>query len=244
MARGFTDAADNYLSYGFALSSAYPLSFSCWFYPTVKDVDHYALVTMADTAVVNQWLGLYPNSLNSVNMSVRNVNGYSATTTTMFNLNTWNHTLGVLESSTSRYVYLNGGGKATDTNTCAFPTGLDNTIIGALIRTTTLQTISSRVAEVAIWSVALGDVEAVALAAGISPLAVRPQSLVAYWPLFTDADIDIVGGYDLTDYNSPTVADHPPVVYTIPPLMTPYQEPASGNTLLVLDPRMGKPEVV
>ena len=66
------------------------------------------------------------------------------------------------------------------------------------------------------WDAALTDDEVAALAAGHSPLLIRPASLVAYWPLgglSGDHDRDIVGGYDLTAYNSPTWADHPPVIY-------------------------------
>jgi hypothetical protein len=58
------------------------------------------------------------------------------------------------------------------------------------------------------------------LAAGFSPLFVRPQSLVAYWPLIRDNDNDIVGGYDMTAYNTPTVAAHPPVIYPVSPHVT------------------------
>ena len=52
------------------------------------------------------------------------------------------------------------------------------------------------------------------LARGYSPLFVRPQNLVAYWPLIRDEDQDRVGGYDMAAYNTPSVAAHPPIIYS------------------------------
>ena len=48
------------------------------------------------------------------------------------------------------------------------------------------------------------------LAAGYPPTKIRPWALVHYWPLMR-TDQDLVGGYDLTAFNTPTWADHPPV---------------------------------
>jgi hypothetical protein len=72
---------------------------------------------------------------------------------------------------------------------------------------------SGSIAEAAIWNVALTDAKVAILAAGFSPLFVDPQSLVAYWPLVRDTDDDVVGGYDMTAYNTPTVASHPPKIF-------------------------------
>jgi len=77
------------------------------------------------------------------------------------------------------------------------------------------------VAEAAIWQGALGDSDLAQLAAGYSPLLVRSQDLIAYWPLggpFGNNDQDHSGnGFDLTAYGDPTWADHPPIVYPQPP---------------------------
>ena len=73
---------------------------------------------------------------------------------------------------------------------------------------------AGRIAEAAIWNVALTDSEVQALASGVSPLRVRPESLQAYWPLFavTGNAIDYSGkGNDLTDNGTVGVADHAPV---------------------------------
>jgi hypothetical protein len=73
------------------------------------------------------------------------------------------------------------------------------------------------IAEVAIWSVALTATEANALWRRRSPLAIRPESLVAYYPLggfWVQADSDVwKSGLDLTAMNSPTWADHAPLFH-------------------------------
>lgn len=52
------------------------------------------------------------------------------------------------------------------------------------------------IAEAAIWNVALSDAEIAMLAKGLSPLRVRPASLVSYVPMNGAASpvIDIVAG--------------------------------------------------
>lgn len=70
-----------------------------------------------------------------------------------------------------------------------------------------------RIADFAIWSVALTAGEFAALAKGVSPLRVRPASLVAYWPLFGvgSAEPDAIGQSGNLVLNGTTRADHAPV---------------------------------
>lgn len=74
---------------------------------------------------------------------------------------------------------------------------------------------SGRVAEVAVWNVALTDAEVAALAKGASPLKVRPVGLAAYYPLWGVGEAgepDLSGnGQHLTETGTVTVADHAPV---------------------------------
>lgn len=71
-----------------------------------------------------------------------------------------------------------------------------------------------RVAEAAIWNVALTASEVAALAKGVSPLQIRPASLQAYWPLIgrQSPEPDWVGGFNLTLTNAPANAAHVPVM--------------------------------
>jgi hypothetical protein len=65
-------------------------------------------------------------------------------------------------------------------------------------------------AEVGIWNAALTAAEIASLADGFTCDKVRPQSLVAYFPLIRDLQ-DLRGGLTITNNNSATVANHPRV---------------------------------
>jgi hypothetical protein len=66
-----------------------------------------------------------------------------------------------------------------------------------------------RIAEAAVWSVALGADDAASLAAGASPLTIRRDGLRAFWSLRdTDGDTDRINIYTMTATNSPTYGDH------------------------------------
>ncbi len=132
-----------------------------------------------------------------------------ASTTTGYTVGTWHHCCGVFTSSTSRTAYINGGSAGTNTtsNTPAAPTG---TSVGAMYTGSLTSPFDGRIAEPAIWNVALNAAEVASLAKGVSPALIRPESLVFYPPLVRDLT-ELVGGTSLTAANSPTIAAHPRV---------------------------------
>jgi hypothetical protein len=90
---------------------------------------------------------------------------------------------------------------------------------------------SGLIAEAGIWSVALTAAEIASLAKGISPLSIRPASLLAYWPLIgqTSPEIDFHGRFEMTV--SGAVADDHPRVYM--PVGTLFNSRARRNLTLV-----------
>ena len=66
------------------------------------------------------------------------------------------------------------------------------------------------IAEVGIWNAALTAAEVASLAKGMTCDKVRPNALVAYFPLIRDLT-EIRGGLAVTNNNSATVANHPRV---------------------------------
>ena len=73
---------------------------------------------------------------------------------------------------------------------------------------------NGRIAEVGFWSVSLSDAEVTALVRGVSPLMVRPGSLLGYWPVYGQASPEI----DLSPSHAPMtlegtapLANHAPV---------------------------------
>lgn len=127
----------------------------------------------------------------------------------------WYHGCAVQAGLTSRTVYLNGGNTGTSATSQA-PLNVTQTALAAYATNST--TISSpfagRLAEAAVWGAALDAGEIQALARGLSPIQVRPGSLLGYWPLLGRSSPEI----DLWRSNAMTVtgavqADHPPVLY-------------------------------
>jgi hypothetical protein len=140
----------------------------------------------------------------------------SAVSTSGYSANTWHHACAVFGSGSDRRAFIDGGSKGTDSTSRA-PTGLDRAAIGALARSLPTFHMSGHIAEAAIWNVALSDAEVALLARSYCPLFIRPEYLKAYWPLIREPDLDKVGRYNMTVYNSPGVMPHPPIIYPAVP---------------------------
>jgi len=119
----------------------------------------------------------------------------------------------VTASGTSRFAYLDGVA-GTENTTNKIPSDITNAAIGARVDTTAQRFFNGHIGEAGWWSVALTTVEMLALASGICPLKIRPNSLVAYHPLdvLTNARFDRIStGFDLPDGNAPDAGTtHPP----------------------------------
>jgi hypothetical protein len=153
-----------------------------------------------------------PVSWIAVGTSVQTVN-----TTSGYSASTWHHAAAVEASSTDRRVFIDGGSKATNTTACTV-SSVDYTELGRRVRKSGAGTLDGRIAEAAIYNAALSDANIAELATGASPSMVRPDALVAYWPLLRDTDQDFVGTYDMSvGAGTPSIATHPPAVfYSIP----------------------------
>jgi hypothetical protein len=125
-----------------------------------------------------------------------------ARTVALVTLNTYAHIAAVFAAVDDRRVYLNGGNKVTDDATSKTPAGIDTTSIGRRSTSAPALYASGRIAEAAIYNAALTDDEIAELAAGASPLLVRPDALVAYWPLVGRdyPEPDLVGGFPMSLY--------------------------------------------
>lgn len=139
--------------------------------------------------------------------------GLAAYTASSYGANQWHHGCAVFQSNTVRSAYLDGAAKGT-ASAANSPADLNLVSIGtSRYGTSTEYTFSGYLAEAAIWNVALTDNEVAILGRGYSPLLVRPQSLVAYWPLIGNEspETDLRGGYNLT-VTGATKADHPRII--------------------------------
>lgn len=131
----------------------------------------------------------------------------NANTTTGYTANTWYHACGVFTSNSSRTAYINGGSSATNTSVRTAIT-VDRVDMGANYTGSayTSQIFTGRIAEAAVWNVALTAAEVSALASGVSPRLIRPSALRFYAPLVGDP-IDLRRGLAITDTGT-TLADH------------------------------------
>lgn len=133
----------------------------------------------------------------------------SVNTTTGYTVGTWHHACAVFASSTSRTVYIDGGSSATDT-TSVNATGMNRTNIGARYSGTLGSYFDGKIAEAAVWNVALTAAEVASLAKGFSPIQVNPQGLIFYVPLINNV-VDLRGGVTLTPTGSPALYAQPRV---------------------------------
>jgi len=219
MSRDFSISAATYLENTNAVLTTTPISMACWF--NSDDVSNYQ-VPLSISNKTSATAALHYLTLNGA-LAQKTVGAFSsadndwagASTTTEYSVSTWHHVTGVWASATDRRAYLDGEGKGTD-STPRTPTGLDNTSLGIYWRNSiALSPMDGRVAEVAVWNVALTDADAAALGAGFSPRLVRPDALVAYWPLIgrSSPEPSPVGGYDMTLVGSVPQASHPRIIY-------------------------------
>lgn len=223
MARNFVSASNQYLSVASVPVSAYPLTMACWFYSTSATANQ-TLVTIGTVGSANHYFSLYLDGTatgDPVAFNTRTTSAGEVLTTSGYATDTWQHACGVGISNTSRAVFVNGGSKGTATSNRT-PSGVDSVYIGRRHTAAGGQNyMVGRIAEIAIWNVALSDVEVALLANRISPLMIKPKSLVAYWPLMGigSPEPDYSSGVRNLTLNGDTPstqADHAPVMQFIP----------------------------
>ncbi len=215
MSRTFTLSDNRYLNSLTTPVTAAPFTIACWFYFTGSTGNDNCLVQIQDDGVAAHNFRIGKTTAEAIQMRVAAGTGTneSAITSTTITANTWQHACGVVHSTTDRRVFLDGGGKGTNTLDRT-PANLDSIDIGNEGDSSPGDNWIGRIAEVVIWNVALSDAEVAQIATGIPQWRVRPADVVAYYPLFGNADpeVDLSGnGNNLTLFNTPGVASHPPV---------------------------------
>lgn len=224
MARLFDDANEQALEYNGAVLTAVPISMACWFNTNDLGIVEMlmAISRVPGGSLTNNTFCLYVDGTiggDPVKAGVQNNTFAAAAASAGPSLNTWGHACGVFASATSRAAYFNGANKGTNatnitpanvakTDIARYYSHNGTTVIGAWF--------SGMIAEAGIWDIALTDAEVAVLATGISPLAVHPSNLVAYWPIMgrDSPEIDPVGGYGMTlSASAPVAAAHPRVRY-------------------------------
>jgi len=233
VARLFDDGSSEYLQIDSTPVTAPPFTLACRAYLDA-DTNCYAM-WVGDKDAGDEWYGIgYSTAANDFYAISRNTAVGYASGTVGVSTGTWYHVTAVFAATNSRTIYTNGADKQTGT-TAVTVSGADRIAIGRCADVSPLLYWSGMIAEAAIWSAALSDAEVAALAAGLRPTHIRPASLECYWPLLR-TDQDLVGGYDMTAYNTPSWADHPPkIFYSFPPHLgvTAAAAPVAGQPMML-----------
>ena len=218
MARTLVAASSNRYATSSTPVTGVPFTVACWYKPATVTANQvlFNIGVAGSSANMHEiYFGTTSKNLFA-NSQTGSVGQSSSGTNTITTAGTWYHCAGVYTSTTSRLAYVNGTAGTADT-TSVTPAGLDACYIGVQRFSGSFAGYcNGDLAEVALYSAALTDAEVASLAAGYSPLLVRPQSLVGYWPLFARAtnEEDWTGGRAGTPNGTPAAADHPPrIIY-------------------------------
>lgn len=232
MARLFDDGSSQNLLSSATPVTAPPFAFACWFNSDILTGGQ-VLVCVADASAGGDWhllrLGGYAAGDPVQVQTTAGGSGVLAETTTAYSANTWQHACGLFIATNSRAVLVDGANKGTNADDKT-PSGIDRIGVGSLADNTPSQYMSGAIAEAGIWDLSVWPgataadkadeferLAVPALAKGYAP-SFFPLGLEAYWRLIRDEDQDLVGGYDLTAYNAPSIAAHPPQMkYPAPP---------------------------
>ena len=211
------DGSADYHSIASAVVTAAPLSMACWFKPD-NTTTRGSLVSLSRATTSTEVFALVAAGTSAGDPVQAHCNaagsGVNAATSTGFSAGSWQHAAAVFTSTTSRAAFINGGSKGTNSSSRT-PASINTTTLGVNIfgaTPTTQDFFAGLIAEAAIWSAALTDEEIGILAIGVSPLKIRPPSLVFYAPLIA-APINLVGD-PLSATGSPAVSDDNPRIYS------------------------------
>ena len=190
-------ANSEYLYIADPIVSSLPVSISAWVKLTADDVFP-ASICDSETNTDHRGIDIVVGG-NAGAMSRDVINGTDASRTSGFSTGSWIHIVAVLASSTSRTGYVQGSGATENTQTND-PDSLDRFAIGCRYSSQVAKFCDGKVAEVAIWSYALGSSDVTSLynsGSGTPATNVQSGSLVSYWKLIDDAN-DSVGSNNLS----------------------------------------------
>ena len=188
--------------------TTFPFTMACWFNPA-NDTAGGTLMSLGVANGVDRFQMVNRGDLAGDFIAISSLVGAAdgtATSTIGYTANTWHHATAVCTSITGRSIFLNGGGKATNT-TSSNPAGINNILLGSRWSTSRGFFFNGRIAEAAIWNAALTDDEVLSLSKGFAPYLIRPSNLKFYNRCLRTSQ-DTAGGRTLTQVNI-TTFDHP-----------------------------------
>lgn len=216
MARTLVAASSHRLTRTAAPITAFPFTLASWIRPvSITDGGFHVALSLVKAGSVGgaSFASLYQHN-GDVQAWMTGSGSGGASIVTGLTAGVWGHAAAVYTSVASRTAYVNGTAGTPETSsqaTLTFDTiqiGADYYVGGPVAN----DFFDGDLAEAGIWSVALDAAEIAALAKGFDPRLIRPQSLVAYWPIHGNNSPELdrwKNGYDLTLTGTPAKADSP-----------------------------------
>ncbi len=220
-----TDSAQDLQSSSIDLTGTNVITLAFWLYWDVfANDDKLALEFSSNYNSFTDAFSIFPNSsfTGFFDWGVRGDVGDSLARHARPSAGVWHHYVGVVDKGRSINeigpVYVDGVSQAlTHTINSNNTNNFGDHQLNFMSRNSASLFAEGKLAEVALYDSGLATDEAISLSKGFSPLLVKPESIVSYWPLVRDMVTDIVGGNNLTPSGSPPVDDHIGVVYPVSP---------------------------
>ena len=239
MARRFNNDDTRYLNLGSAIvnpnSGGYPFSMACWFVSEAGQSGQDTLISLGDSAATAHIWALAVNTVGGdyIRANQKGSANSSAQSTTTFTDDTWHHAACAFVGNTERHVWLDGGGHHESVLSCSTNTP-DETYIAKQVGLAANNPMDGNIAEVAIWAgYELTTADTLVLAAGYSPLFVKPENLVSCVRIFGNIvnEPDYLGSA-WTGNGASVKVPHPPrIIYPAPPFI-----PSIEGALLAVGP--------
>jgi hypothetical protein len=207
------NGTNQYLRHSADIVGSFPLTIACWF-DSNNITANQTIIGLYNSANANRYIRLFAGGANSGDPLTMQINDGTVTNDEAggYSANVWQHACGTIDSSNIE-AFLDGVSDGSTSNTRSYPSGIDRITLGVRDSGSQIQFFNGELGEAGVWNVVLTQAEIDSLATGVSPLLIRPSSLIAYWPLIgrTSPEIDIVGGFDQT-VTGATQAAHPRVI--------------------------------
>ncbi len=234
MARTFVSASSQYLNAATAAFTAQPFTMSAWAVTTTTTGER-CIVQIENSGNTTDRHNMVISGTGAFTVSGNSSTNNNSFLNSVVTTGAWHHYAAVHSSASSRYIWFNGT-RGTQGTTSITSSGLNSTSIGMERDSTPAAAWDGQIAEVAIWNVALADNEVVALSKRVSPLRVRRDALVHYWPIWglDSPEIPAVRGSFTVALNggTPARANHAPVELFSRMVRSTYLEPPVASSSL------------
>lgn len=186
MARSFNGSTD-FINCGNSatLNPTTNLTIMSWMYQTSSLTSSAGITFARDDNTLGRSYALGIVDYGSGAIYTSNINGTAPFTSggTGQIMNQWVHLIALTSSGTGSQIWVNGAQSGTSGTYAAPNSTTGNTTIGERTFVGAQGWWPGRIADVAIWNVALTPAEILALSRGARPFTIREPALLGYWPL-------------------------------------------------------------